>query len=299
MLSQELLNTVQVLLQKNNLRFNTQCEISTVVGGDINTSYLLTDANSQYFLKTLAGDNASNMHKAEAFALEQLAAAQVIGVPRVLALGHHQNTSLLILTAINLHGPRQWGRLGAAIASLHQIHQTEFGWPEHNFIGRSQQLNTRHNQWQHFWWQSRLLPQIELACDNGFALSLRPLVADIEAANQILLEHHQPPPSLLHGDLWCGNIGFLADGLPVIFDPACYYGDREVDIALTLLFGGFGNDFYLTYQSVYPLPPGHQQRADLYNLYHLLNHLNLFGGSYLDQCLQNIHQLIAITSSHP
>src|SRR5205807_8216385 len=126
--------------------------------------------------------------------------------------------------------------------------------------------------WAEFWRQRRLEPQLALASRNGYRLEAPPVWR--------LLEGHKPAASLVHGDLWSGNAGFLAGGAPVLFDPAVYYGDREADVAMTELFGGFPREFYSAYG---PLPAGYQQRKHLYNLYHLLNHLNLFGGGYLGQ----------------
>jgi fructosamine-3-kinase len=130
--------------------------------------------------------------------------------------------------------------------------------------------------------ERRMRPQIELAGKHGFDLALPCLK---------LLEGHKPQPSLLHGDLWGGNAGFTAEG-PVLFDPAVYYGDREADLAMTELFGGFPQEFYSSYNKIWPLDDGYERRKHLYNLYHLLNHLNLFGSSYLAQVESTLRLLL-------
>jgi protein-ribulosamine 3-kinase len=158
---------------------------------------------------------------------------------------------------------------------MHRSRGERFGWARDNYIGSTPQANTLCASWAQFWREHRLRPQLELARRNGYAIDVGN-VAD-------LLEAHGPQPSLVHGDLWSGNIGFLSDGAPVLFDPAVYYGDREVDLAMTGLFGGFPPEFYSAYEKAWPLPAGQEVRKHLYNLYHLLNHLNLFGRGYFAQ----------------
>jgi len=157
------------------------------------------------------------------------------------------------------------------LAKLHRTAGPRFGWHRDNWIGGTPQINTWHDDWSTFFHECRIRPQLDLARKNGFRLEEPPR-----------LENHHPQPSLLHGDLWSGNAGFIEEG-PVIFDPAGYYGDREADLAMTELFGGFPREFYAAYRKAYPLDAGYEQRKHLYNLYHLLNHLNLFGSGYLAQ----------------
>ena len=155
------------------------------------------------------------------------------------------------------------------LAALHRQTGARFGWHRNNSIGLSPQRNDWSDDWVEFWRERRLRPQFERA---GLKCEFF----------EHLLEGHRPQPSLLHGDLWSGNAGFTREG-PVVFDPAVYYGDREADLAMTELFGGFPSGFYDAYHAAYPLEPGYQKRKHLYNLYHLLNHLNLFGAGYLAQ----------------
>jgi protein-ribulosamine 3-kinase len=166
-----------------------------------------------------------------------------------------------------------WPAMARLIANLHRRTGERFGWDTDNWIGLAPQLNGWRDDWAAFFLERRLRPQVERAMEKGFTLDV-PDMRD--------LVRHRPEPSLLHGDLWSGNVGFTPEG-PVIFDPAVYYGDRETDLAMTKLFGGFPAEFYAAYQAEWPLPQGYETRKTLYNLYHLLNHLNLFGAGYLGQ----------------
>jgi fructosamine-3-kinase len=184
---------------------------------------------------------------------------------------------------IDLRTRGNFAALGAMLAQLHQSRGERFGWARDNYIGSTPQPNGWCERWAQFWRERRIGPQLELARSKGF-------IIDAGRACDIL-DAHEPPPSLVHGDLWNGNVRFLATGktagktagAPVLFDPAVYYGDREVDLAMTELFGGFPREFYSAYEEAWPLPAGYELRKHLYNLYHLLNHLNLFGGGYLAQ----------------
>jgi fructosamine-3-kinase len=189
----------------------------------------------------------------------------VVRVPRVLEHG----ADFVLLESLELRRDGDWGELGRLLARLHRETGSRFGWHRDNHIGRSPQANGWMDDWNEFWWTRRLEPQLRRAgLDANF---LRNALRD-----------HRPVPSLLHGDLWSGNAGFTDEG-PVLFDPAVYYGDREADLAMTELFGGFAPGFYAAYERELPLDEGYAWRKHLYNLYHLLNHLNLFGGGYRAQ----------------
>ncbi len=183
---------------------------------------------------------------------------------------------------LELGGRADWPAMGRMLAALHRKTSDRFGWIRDNWIGLSPHKNGWREDWAVFFIEKRLVPQAEQAGKNGFSVEL----PDVKT----LLEGHNPEPSLLHGDLWSGNAGFTAEG-PVIFDPAVYYGDREADLAMTELFGGFPDEFYAAYEEAYPLAAGYQTRKHLYNLYHLLNHLNLFGGGYLGQVKSTLRLL--------
>ena len=183
--------------------------------------------------------------------------------------------------------------LGQQLAALHRCGHDHHGWTEGNFIGGSPQPNDWHAQWPRFFADCRLKPQLEQAKQNGLPRSLVDQGHDLLERLPAFFVNHQPRPSLLHGDLWGGNVGMLADGTPVIFDPAVYYGDREADLAMSELFGGFPDAFYASYRSTWPLEPGYESRRTLYNLYHVLNHFNLFGTAYLGQVQRMTTRLLA------
>jgi fructosamine-3-kinase len=185
---------------------------------------------------------------------------------------------------------RDSASLGRALAALHEHLGPRFGWHRDNWLGKTRQTNAWCDDWLTFLAEQRIGSQLRLAHDNGFTQLAREGALLLQRL-QSLLADHAPAPSLLHGDLWSGNAA-ISQGQPVVFDPACYYGDRESDLAMTRLFGGFDDAFYAAYEEAAPLPAGHQPRCLIYQLYHLLNHLNLFGGGYLSQCRAVIARLI-------
>jgi fructosamine-3-kinase len=205
-------------------------------------------------------------------------------VPRVLDRGIENGKAFILLEHLDLGRGGDWAALGRVLAALHRQTGPRFGWPRDNYIGLSPQQNGWCDGWMEFWIARRMEPQISWAREKGF---------DVSMPSMRLIENHKPKPSLLHGDLWSGNAGFTAEG-PVIFDPAVYYGDRETDLAMTELFGGFPREFYRAYDEAFPLQPGYEQRKHLYNLYHLLNHLNIFGGGYLAQVRATLRLLAGL-----
>jgi fructosamine-3-kinase len=237
---------------------------------------------------------------AEAFAAEAdgLAALAAAGmrVPRPIARGEAGGSTFLVLEHLSLGGGSDTAcrALGRELARLHAHCGSEFGWQRDNFIGLTPQSNARHGSWADFWRRERLEPQLELAARNGHRGELQSLGKRLVDAVPALLADHAPAPSLLHGDLWSGNAGFLVDGTPVVFDPAAYYGDAEADLAMTELFGGFPPGFYAGYREVKPIDEsGYRLRRELYNLYHVLNHLNLFGGGYRAQAVRMMERVLA------
>ena len=269
-------------------------QLSTVGGGCINTAYQLKTPNKQFFIKVNRPD-LLEMFEAEAQGLQEMAALNAVRVPEVICFGTADGHSYLVLEYITLGSMRGGanGRLGEQLAMLHQHPQPYFGWHMDNTIGSTPQLNDRSDNWVEFWQQQRLGKQLEFAARNGFRGSLQKngerLIDELPA----FFTDYQPQASLLHGDLWGGNAAGDEHGNPVIFDPACYYGDAETDLAMTELFGGFGGDFHAAYRHVRPVDPGYSTRKTLYNLYHIINHLNLFGGGYLGQADAMISQLLA------
>lgn len=259
-------------------------------GGCINEATIVSGAMASYFVKFNSG-GALPMFEAEAQALSELAAADAIRVPQPLAHGTAAGRSYLILEALPLGSPQtgSWEAMGQQLARLHRTSAERFGWHRDNVIGSTPQQNAWTDSWPGFFRDQRLRPQLELAAQNGFEFAHSDrLLEQVED----LLEDHSPAPSLLHGDLWSGNAGFLDAGTPVIYDPATYYGDREADLAFSEFFGGFPGSFYQAYENDWPLEPGYEKRKDLYNLYHVLNHANLFGGSYANQAKRIISQLL-------
>jgi fructosamine-3-kinase len=265
-------------------------------GGCIHASWVLDSGAARYFAK-VNDERFAASFAAEAEGLAALAEAGV-RVPRPLAHGVADGRAYLVLEylALGPHGEAAFRELGRSLAQLHEHHGEAFGWGRDNFIGLTPQSNARHASWVEFWQRERLAPQLAAAARNGHRGRVQWLGEQVIEAVPWLLAGHDPAPSLLHGDLWSGNAGFLADGTPVVFDPAVYHGDAEADLAMTELFGGFPESFYDGYQEVRPIAGGYRLRKLLYNLYHVLNHLNLFGEGYRGQAERFMEQLVAATS---
>jgi len=262
-----------------------------VTGGCIHRCWLLEGGGRRYFAKTNARSELDNF-AAEADGLAALSAAGA-RVPMPVCQGQAGEQAFLVLEHLELRGNGDYAALGHSLAKVHSISGESFGWRRDNYIGRTPQLNRRSPSWSDFWREARLGPQLELARKNGCGKNLLRKGAQLAEAVPGLLSEHAPAASLLHGDLWCGNAGFLADGTPVLFDPAVYRGDREADLAMTELFGGFPQAFYSAYAEVSPPAQGYAVRKTLYNLYHVLNHANLFGGGYAAQAERMIERLLA------
>ena len=249
-------------------------------GGCIHRCYEVRIGGARRFLKT------NGVEYADAFAAEAngLRALRDVGLraPEPLACGFVGEDAYLLLEFLELTRRGDFAALGRMLASAHRRPAQRFGWARDNYIGSTPQKNAWCEDWAEFWLTRRLQPQVEWARGKGFNLpTIDPLP---------FLRDHKPQPSLLHGDLWSGNAGFTKDG-PVVFDPAVYYGDREADLAMTELFGGFPREFYRAYDEAFPLEAGYEKRKHLYNLYHLLNHLNIFGGGYLAQVKKTLRLL--------
>jgi len=266
---------------------------SLVGGGCINQALKLTDGCQHWFVKINDADRI-DMFEAEAEGLNAMADTQTIRVPKALCTGTYENQSYIVIDYIS-HGRSRndsQEQAGNELAAMHRHTAERFGWHRNNTIGATHQRNDWTDTWIDFWRDHRLGFQLQLAAGNGHGGRLQ------SSGEQLLLRfdaliNHNPEPSLLHGDLWGGNITFDTEGHPVIFDPAVYYGDREADLAMTELFGGFSNDFYAAYREAWPVDPGYRVRRQLYNLYHILNHLNLFGGGYAGQAQGLIDRLLA------
>ncbi len=262
-----------------------------VAGGCIHRCFILEGGGRRYFAKT-NDRSALDSFAAEADGLAALAAAGA-RVPAPLCRGQADEHAFLVLEHLELRGNGDYAALGRSLAAVHSVHGEAFGWHRDNYIGRTAQLNRRSPSWSDFWREARLEPQLELARKNGLGRDLVGKGERLAEALPRLLSQHAPAASLLHGDLWSGNAGFLADGAPVLFDPAVYWGDRETDLAMTELFGGFPRAFYSAYAEAGPLAQGYAVRKTLYNLYHVLNHANLFGGGFAAQAERMIERLLA------
>lgn len=258
--------------------------VDELSGGDINRVYLLNGLEKKYFVKINKAE-LSGMFETEALGLQALSATQTLRIPEVITYGIADNDAFLVLEYIELCSLKGSSSqmLGQQLARLHQQQQDCFGWAQDNFIGHNGQKNTRTEDWVSFWQECRLGAQLELARSNGYLGDVQSLGQELILRVPDFFENYKPQASLLHGDLWSGNAAATNSGQAIIYDPACYFGDRETDIAMTELFGGFSAQFYQAYESIWPLDSGYNKRKMLYNLYHILNHLNLFGRSYLSQ----------------
>lgn len=236
---------------------------------------------------------------AEADGLARLSSAGAIRVPRVIGQGASGGEAWLEIEWFDLQAADAAcdARMGAALARLHRVTGATYGLERDNAIGAAPQTNSSCDDWASFWRERRIGFQLERAASNGRGGRLLERGRRLLELIPAFFAGYRPLPSLLHGDLWAGNRGMLADGTPVIFDPAVYYGDRESDLAMTRLFGGFGTKFYAAYAAEWPLDAGAATRVDLYNLYHALNHLNLFGGGYRAMSEAMIDRLLAATGA--
>lgn len=266
----------------------------SVGGGSISRCLRWNSEGGALFVK-LGPETCLEMFSAEADGLRELAVASSLRVPEVLALGTATGQAFLALEWIEFGSAtsRTESALGAGLARLHRTTAPRYGWHSDNTIGATPQHNDWTDDWAQFFARQRLGYQLDLAERQGHGGRLVDRGRRLCERLGTYFDGHHPQPSLLHGDLWGGNWAADASGGPVIFDPAVYYGDRETDLAMTRLFGGFGRGFYQAYESEWPLDAGATQRSALYNLYHVLNHLNLFGGGYGAQAEAMIERLLA------
>jgi fructosamine-3-kinase len=263
-----------------------------VGGGDIAAAYQLDTASGKVFLKLMPEPEAGVL-EAEADGLAAIAAPDTVRTPAVLGSGVAGNDAWLALEWLSLDrlGSAAGAELGRQLANMHRATHDQHGWDRDNWIGRTPQRNTRQRDWVEFYREHRLGFQLDLAAASGFGGRLQRRGKELMATLPAFFSDYQPAPSLLHGDLWGGNAA-SANAVPVIFDPAIHYGDRESDIAMTRLFGGFGRPFYQAYEETWPLDAGYSRREPLYQLYHVLNHLNLFGSGYLGRAESLIAELL-------
>lgn len=286
----------QHISQVTGLPFHIHQQRS-IGGGCINQALAIGDAQRTFFVKLNQAD-ALSMFEAEREGLQAMYASQTIRVPQPICAGlaadaTGREQAYLVLEYLSLAGrgsSSAWQGMGEKLAAMHQVTSEQgFGWHRDNTIGATPQQNRWCESWSTFWRDRRLGPQFELAYERGGHFPRRD---ELMSAIPRLLAGHQPEAALLHGDLWSGNAAVTTEGEPVILDPATYYGDLETDLAMSELFGRFPEAFYQGYQAVNPLKPGYQQRKLLYNLYHILNHFNLFGGGYGSQANGMINRIL-------
>jgi fructosamine-3-kinase len=225
--------------------------------------------------------------------LREILASGTLLAPGPVCSGRADGQAYLVLDYLDLGGRGSDAELGRQLAAMHRVSQERFGWWRDNSIGATHQSNASHEDWPTFWRDRRLGFQLALARRRGAPGHMLSLGERLLGSVDAFFTTYHPVPSLLHGDLWGGNYGFLQGGEPVIFDPAVYYGDREADLAMTELFGGFSAHFHAAYREAWPLDPGYGARKTLYNLYHVLNHYNLFGGGYAGQAAAMVDRLLA------
>lgn len=278
-----LLSAISHTLAENLQHPFTVKHATPVSGGDIHASWRIDSTDGLSFFVKVNQIHRQALLKAEAEGLNALAATRTLRTPHVIANGTADGYCFLILEHLTFSAHTQPALLGQQLAQMHRHTASQFGFAQDNFIGNTPQANTWRDSWIDFWREQRLLPQLHLAKRNGYGHALSKYGTALMNQLPKFFEGYDPVPALLHGDLWSGNHAYLVEGTPVIFDAAPYYGDRETDLAMTELFGGFSPEFYSAYRQTWPLHPGYSKRKPLYNLYHILNHANLFGGGYMRQ----------------
>ncbi len=262
-------------------------------GGCINQAWKVLDSNqTAWFIKT-NDPQKIDMFAAEFEGLNEIAKSNTILSPKALCYGANDDVSYLVLEYIPLQSRLNQRLAGEQLAKMHQTYSDRFGWYRDNTIGSTVQVNSQYTDWVEFWKTNRLLYQLDLAQSNACPATIYDKGLALAENTHWFFSGYNVKPSLLHGDLWAGNIAADNKGNPLIYDPAVYYGDREADLAMTELFGGFDDEFYSAYQDYYTIDHGYKVRKTLYNLYHILNHYNLFGGGYASQAGQMIDRLLA------
>ncbi|MGO1298318.1 MAG: fructosamine kinase family protein [Vibrio sp.] len=265
-------------------------EKQSIEGGNISHVYRISDGTDTYVVKVNTKEFLPQ-YVAEEYSLNSLYQTDTIIVPRVIVCGQTKSHSFIVLEDLPtspLHAETCSYQLGQQLAKLHQWgEQKQYGYDDDNFIGATPQPNVWTNKWHQFFAEQRIGWQLQLLKEKNITLvEIEEFIALIKKR----LSSHHPKPALLHGDLWQGNVGQTPTS-SVCYDPASYWGDRECDVAMTELFGGFPPRFYAGYQSIWPLDNGYAQRRDIYNLYHVLNHCYLFGGEYLAQATALIDEI--------
>lgn len=287
----EVLSSIVERLHADGWQAGSFLGCETVPGG-VHTVHRLRFEQAGIFLKTNRADNLA-MLEDELEGLCALRGTGTLFLPQPLGTGVADDVAWLALEWLELMALSNdaQARLGRALARLHRCEADRYGWHRDNHIGLTRQANAWSPDWCEFFAERRLGFQLRLAERHGEIAWVRQGFDLLDHLPR-LLESHRPAASLLHGDLWSGNVAMLANAEPVVFDPAPYYGDRETDLAMTELFGGFAPAFYAAYEDEWPLDEGYAGRRLLYQLYHVLNHANMFGGGYAQQASRMIEELL-------
>lgn len=267
--------------------------ITSVEGGSINKSAKLDTNIGNFFIKWNKTEKYPKMFEKEVLGLNTLANSKTINTPKIYFTEELLDWSFLLMEYI-LPGNSSdefWIHFGRQMAQLHKTTSEKFGFEEDNFIGSLQQRNNRCDDWSEFFWGQRIEPQLKLARNSGLADR-----GDTNAFETLYYKldsiFPEEKPALLHGDFWKGNYIIGNHGIPYIVDPAVYFGHREMDIAMSSLFGGFSDLFYKSYSQEFPLEKEWEERVDLWNLYPLLVHVNLFGETYMNEVRRNVRRFI-------
>jgi fructosamine-3-kinase len=281
----------QLLVDKTGEKLG-RLEAIPVSGGDINRAYRLSDGQHQFFIKTNNRERLP-MFEAEMHGLDEIQRSNTIRAPRAITCGITGSQAFIVMEYLELSGRPDPARLARQLASMHLCTQDQFGFSIDNTIGSTPQINGFSPDWVDFWQQNRLGYQLSLVKNNAYSREL--FDAGMRLSEQVssFFSDYLPVASLLHGDLWGGNQGADSAGNPVIYDPACYYGDHEADLAMMELFGSPGERFFSAYREVFPIDDGYPVRRELYNLYHILNHAYLFGGGYEAQARRMVDRLLS------
>jgi len=265
--------------------------MSSLSGGCISDAYRLTTSVGYNYLLKYHPDISDDMFEKEANGLKELAKANAIRIPEVLTV----DKDYILLEFISSGSKKKnfFEDFGRRFAEMHKYNSDSYGFYEDNLIGSNPQVNIpdekEKTNWVGFYFNQRILYQLKLAEKLGNATpELRKSISKLEEKIKDIIGDSEEKPSLLHGDLWGGNYMVDENGEAVLIDPAVYYGHREADLGMTKLFGGFSSEFYKSYNETYPLKDGYEYRENIYKLYHVLNHLNLFGGGYYSQAISLI-----------
>ncbi len=274
---------------KNHLSVVLNTEIhstNSLTGGDINYAHSLETSSGKYFIKWNDTTQAGGMFDSEAQAIKQIASTGAIRTPKIVSTGKFKNKAYLLLNFIdsceNISAQHLYD-FGVQLAHLHRHPADYFGFQKDNYIGTLDQHNCVSDSWSEFYIEQRMIPQISLAKKKGFLRHITKQTID-GFYQEITKLFYNLKPSLLHGDLWNGNFIIDKKGKAYLIDPASYYGHCEVDLAMSELFGNFGDRFYVGYDNTNKISDGYKERKAIYQLYYLLVHLNLFGGSYENAC---------------